>query len=194
MSQDMGVFMTPEPSAARRPQAYPGFIKTIHWIVAILVVAVPPVGFMAARLDNDPLQDRLLFWHESFGFVIFVLGLVWALWRLSGARPPRAPVLSPLELAASRTAQQIMLALLVATPIVGWFGASAAGFDVDIFGLFQMPAALAKDEELGDQIFALHMACAILLGLAVLAHIVGAIVHMERRDGVAARMWLEKKP
>lgn len=174
-------------TAANEPKYSPLAIA-IHWIVALCVVALIPAGIILARLDEGPLQERMAFVHQSVGMLVLALTIVRLAMRAMGRMPPPASVLTSFERVASRAAHFSLYVLLLITPIVGVLGLNAYGDEATFFGLFRMPAILAKDEELSDQIFAVHLACGLLIALVVLAHIVGAVVHKLRKDGVNERM------
>ena len=167
---------------------YPALAVAIHWITALCIFALVPVGVYMANMKEGPEQDRLFFWHESFGVLVLALTIVRLGWKAAGGMPKPAAVLTSFERVASQSAHGILYVLLLLTPIVGWLGVSAFGGDVDVFGLFTLPAILAKDEALSDEIFNVHLACAILIVLVVVAHVMGAIVHGMRGDGVNQRM------
>jgi cytochrome b561 len=169
-------------------EIYPTPMIAIHWFTALCVFGLIPVGLIMANMDDGPMQDRLFFFHESIGVLVFALTIVRLVWKSTGRLPKPAAVLTPFERIASRSAHGILYGLLLFTPIVGWLGISAFGAEVSVFGLFKLPALLAKDEDLADRIFNVHLGAAILIGFVVLAHVVGAVVHAVRRDGVMLRM------
>ena len=167
---------------------YPLPAIALHWLTALLIFALIPVGLYMADMKDGPARDRLVFWHESFGALVLALAIVRIVWKFAGGMPKPAAVLTGFERVASQSAHGLLYLLLILTPIVGWLGASAYGDDVDVFGLVTLPALLAKDEVLSDQIFNVHLACALLIVLVTLAHVTGAIVHAMRHDGVNQRM------
>jgi cytochrome b561 len=174
-------------------QSYPSLAIAIHWFTALCVFGLIPVGLLMANLDEGPTQDRLFSMHESIGLLVFALTVVRLAWKAAGGLPKPAEVLTPFERVASQTAHGLLYLLLLITPVIGWLGVGAFGGDVDVFGLFTLPSILAKDEVLSDQIFNVHLACGILIVLVVIAHVVGAIVHGMRGDGVVQRMSPSRK-
>jgi cytochrome b561 len=173
---------------AGRSEAYPAPMIAIHWFTALCVFGLIPVGLIMANMDDGPMQDRLFSLHESFGVLVFALTIVRLVWKATGRLPKPAAVLTPFERIASRSAHGILYVLLLFTPIVGWLGVSAFGAEAGVFGLFTLPGLLAKDEDLADRIFNVHLGAAILIAIVALAHVIGAVVHAVRRDGVMLRM------
>lgn len=173
---------------ASGPPKYSALAIAIHWIVAVCVVGLVPAGFLIPRLDEGQVQETISGTHQSVGILVLALTLLRLALRAFGGMPKPAAVLTPFERAASRVTHFSLYALLIIGPLVGWLGVNAYGEDVSFFGLFKLPTLFAKDEALSDQIFALHLACGILIVLAVVAHVVAAFVHNMRDDGVMERM------
>ncbi len=173
-------------SAART--TYPAAIKWIHWITALCVFILIPVGIVMHNLEPGPLQDRLYFFHKSFGLLVLMLTVARLGVRLTVGAPPPAAVLTPFERVASYIAHRLLYALLLIMPILGWIGVSAFDAPVDFFGLFQAPPLTGKNEEFAKLVFKAHMAGALLLILVLVAHIGGGLLHALRGDGVIRRM------
>jgi cytochrome b561 len=171
-----------------QPLTYSPLAIAIHWIVASCVVVLVPVGLIMSRMDESPAEDRLLLLHESFGILVLALTIVLIGMRMAGRLPDSVEALTPFERFASRMAHTTLYFLLILTPLIGWLGVSAYGETVSLFGLVNLPSLLVKDEPLSDEIFAVHLACALLIVFVVIAHVLGAIVHGVRRDGVVQRM------
>jgi cytochrome b561 len=162
--------------------------KTLHWLVAGLVVALIPIGMTMADLNPGPLQDRLFVLHESLGVSLLALMIFRGANRLRGAPPP-FPELSPGERMLSKGVHNALYALLLATPIVGWLALSAYGLGPAFFGLGHLPALLAKDEPLSKILFGVHEAGGLAIGGLVLLHVGGALRHaFVKRDALVWRM------
>jgi len=109
--------------------------------------------------------------------------------RAAFGAPAPEETLTPADRRASLAAQYALYALLFIVPVLGWAGTNAYGDPVSVFGLFDFPAILAKDQPLSDRIFVWHLAGGLLIAAIVLLHIAGALYHgLVKRDGVLARM------
>lgn len=97
--------------------------------------------------------------------------------------------MSPVEQRASLWAQYALYVLLFVTTVIGWAGTNAYGDPVSVFGLFDFPAIIEKDQPLSDRIFVWHLICGILIGVIVALHITAALYHwLVKRDSVLQRM------
>jgi cytochrome b561 len=167
---------------------YSSLAKTLHWTVAVIVVGLVPVGLIMADLDEGPLQDRLFVLHESFGVILLALMSLRALTRWRG-RPAPYPGLEPWERRLSTGVHHALFALLLITPVIGWFALSAYGLRPSFFGLAELPHLLAKDEALSKILFPIHETCALLIVALATLHIAGALRHtLVKHDDLIWRM------
>ncbi len=143
---------------------------------------------LVSRLDDGPMQETSL--GPSVGRRSRAVSDCSALVLLAlGRMPAPADALTPFERVAARVTHfSLYASCWFVAPIIGWLGVNAYGEDVSFFGLFKLPRLIAKDEQFSEEIFAVHLACGILIALAVVAHVVAAFVHKVRDDGVMERM------
>ena len=103
--------------------------------------------------------------------------------------PAPDPTMPPLEQRASLWAQYALYLLLFVMTVLGWAGTNAYGDPVSVFGLFDFPAILGKDQPLSDRIFVWHLVCGIVIAAIVALHVAGALYHwLVKRDRVLQRM------
>jgi cytochrome b561 len=109
--------------------------------------------------------------------------------RLAFGVPGPDPTMPPWERSASLWAQYALYALLFVMTVLGWAGTNAYGDPVSVFGLFNFPTLLGKDQPLSDRIFVWHLVCGIVIGAIVALHVAGALYHgLFRCDRVLGRM------
>lgn len=167
--------------------------RRLHWIVAVLVAGMIPLGLaMVARgeaTNFDATTGSLYSLHKLLGFVVLWLVVLRVLVRLRRGAPAPVATLTPFERLASRVVHGALYALLLAVPLLGWAGVSAYPA-LDVFGLFSLPAILPPDEALANRLFSVHGLLALTLGVLALVHIAAALRHrFIKRDGVLGRMW-----
>ena len=168
---------------------YSGVARTLHWVVAVLVLATIPVGFVLLSLPAGALQNRLFDLHRSVGVLLFVLVLARLVWRLSHPPPPLPADVPEWQQIASWLVHALLYALLLVNPLVGWWATSAYGAPIHVFWLFELPPLVGKNEALATKIFAWHGRIGIALSVLIALHISAALYHhFIRRDGVLRRM------
>jgi cytochrome b561 len=173
-------------------RSYTPLQRTLHWIIALGVIIMIPVGLYMVRRgawsDFDALTNTLYSWHKFIGFCILWLVVLRVIVRLIRGAPPPVP-LHPLLKIASGVTHFGLYVLLLLVPILGWTGVSAYGARGTPFG-FELPEIIAKNGPLGEAILQYHSWAAILLCLLALMHIGAGLMHrFILKDGVFARMW-----
>jgi cytochrome b561 len=164
--------------------------RLLHWLVALLVLGMIPVGITMGRLDSGPLQDWLFFLHEACGFVVLVLVLIRLGYRVTHPAPPLPMSVPRWQQFAAGNVHTALYVLLIFQPIIGWLGANAFGAQVSIFGLFNLPMLVAKDEPLAERILTVHDYVGYTIAGLLVIHIGAALMHgFVRKDGVLQRMW-----
>lgn len=164
--------------------------KWLHWLIAAGALATIALGVAMLNVGEGGLRDRLFSLHKSVG--VAVLGLM-AL-RLAAlarwATPRMARSLPRAQRRAARTVHLGLYALLVVTPLLGWFAISAGGADRTVFGVATLPKLWSDDPMLAEALYDAHD----LLGLGIVLltgmHVIGAFWHLLiLKDGVFERMW-----
>jgi cytochrome b561 len=163
--------------------------RLIHWLTAVLVLTMVPAGLTMIRIDSGPLQNQLFDFHRSVGVALMVLTLIRLAYRLTHKPAPLPAGMPGWQKFAAKTTHAFLYGFLLVNPFIGWVATSAYGAAISVFGLFTMPAIVAKDRALADQLFQVHLALGLLFTAAVLLHIAAALYQgLIRRDGVLSRM------
>jgi cytochrome b561 len=169
--------------------AYDMTARVLHWITAILVLTMLPLGVVIANRWGGEWKDWLYNLHRSIGTVVMLVILVRVGYRLTH-RPLPLPEEIPLsQRRASRVVHWALYTFLVLQPFIGWAGSSAFPAPVIVFGLFSLPMIAPADRALSDQLLFVHRWTGVTIACLVTVHIAAAIYHhFVRRDGVLMRM------
>ncbi len=162
----------------------------MHWFVAAAVIVLLAIGPVMKRLvPEGSLRDNLYNFHEALGAVVLIVMVARLIRRVAYGAPAPDTTMPPVEQHASLWAQYALYLLLFVMTVLGWAGTNAYGDPVSVFGLFDFPAILGKDQALSDRIFVWHLICGILIGAIVALHVAGALYHgLVKRDSVLQRM------
>jgi cytochrome b561 len=177
-------------SSSASPARYSASAKLMHWFVAVAVIALLAIGPVMKRLvPEGSLRENLYNFHEALGAVVLIVMLVRAIRRAAFGVPAPDPTMPLLEQRAALSAQYALYLLLFVTTLLGWAATNAYGDPVSVFGLFDFPAILGKDQPLSDRIFVWHLVCGIVIAAIVALHVAGALYHwLLKRDRVLQRM------
>lgn len=168
---------------------WPALSKALHWLIALLLVAMAWLGLTMGELPNGPDKIATYALHKSLGLSLLALIALRLLWRLyAGAPAPLAGTPRWQERIAALTHLALYL-LLLALPLSGWLLNSAAGFPLQWFGLFNLPALAGRDEALHALAVQTHELLFWALAGLVLLHAAAALHHhLFLGDATLARM------
>jgi cytochrome b561 len=163
--------------------------RTLHWLTLALLVILYGIAWTTDFFDK-PTVGAMFDIHKAVGVIVIVITLSRLAYRL-GVGAPDLPVdLAPLHKLGARLVQFLLYLALVVQPLSGILGVMYFGKSVPFFGLFQIPAIVAPDRDMGKLMFdVIHGTNAwILLGLIGI-HAAGALYHhFIRRDDVLRTM------
>jgi cytochrome b561 len=127
---------------------------TLHWLMALALLSMIPMGWwMADEIKaEDPARrafaEHIFQIHKSVGFSILALSLVRLGWRFAHPVPPLPEAMPGWQKQVARGVQVLFYVIMVALPLSGWVYVSA-GYSVELeralqlptlwFGLFEIP-------------------------------------------------------
>ncbi|WP_131781058.1 cytochrome b [Legionella gresilensis] len=147
----------------------------LHWLLAIIVIAMLCVGLYMVSLDTSPEKLRLYGLHKAFGVVVLTLVTLRVLWRFINITPQLT--IPRWERNAALTVHWLLYILLFAMPLTGWLMSSAAGFPVSFFGLFTLPNLIAPNDYWRDFFAQAHELLAYILIALITLHVFAALKH-----------------
>lgn len=165
--------------------------KGLHWLMALLIIGLIPLGMYMHELPLSPEKLQLYSWHKWLGVTVFVLLLVRVSWRLTH-QPPALPWhMSKPEQLAAHAGHIVLYLLMLAIPVSGWLMSSAKGFQTVWFGVLPIPDLIGKDKELGHTLAELHELLSWMMVAVLIAHVGAALKHhFIDKDDVLTRMML----
>jgi len=161
----------------------------LHWLMALLIVALFGVGLYMSDLPVSPWKLKIYSWHKWAGVTAFVLVFARIVWRITH-RPPDLPAKMPhWQQLAAHAGHALLYLLMFAIPLSGWLMSSAKGFQTVYFGVLPIPDLLAKNKELGNVLQEVHEILNWIMVAVVAGHAVAAYIHhLVDHDDVLTRM------
>jgi cytochrome b561 len=174
---------------ADREPGYTLAARVLHWVTAILVLGMIPIGIAMANADFGAAQDTLYHLHRSTGALLIPIVIVRLIYRFGHAAPSLPADMPAILQAVAHATHWSLYALLIVQPFVGWIATSAYRAPVLFFWLFELPPIWPEDRAFSEKMFAVHRFLGIATALLIVAHICGALFHhFVRRDRVLMRM------
>jgi cytochrome b561 len=177
---------------ALAPQpAYTLTARVLHWITAVLVLTMIPIGLVMANVEfeEEEVGDFLFHIHRSIGATLLPIVAFRLIWRLTHPPLPLPPDVPPIQRRAAHTVHWLLYALLLIQGMVGWIATSAYRAPILVFWLFELPPIWPEDKDFSEKAFVVHQTIGITIAVLVCIHIAGALYHhFIRRDRVLMRM------
>jgi cytochrome b561 len=168
-------------------QHFPLLSRALHWLMAVLILAMLFVGVAMVSSLSD--YHRLVSIHKPIGILILVLVAIRLVNRLVDPPPPLPAGMPAILRFLAHASHWLLYALMFALPLIGWGMLSAAGYPIALVGSFHLPAILPHDAALYAILRPLHTVLAFALFAAFLVHLGAALTHaLIFRDGVFESM------
>ena len=170
-----------------RVARYTGTAMTLHWLVAVLIIANVVLGLVADYVPDSAVRP-VIDLHKSFGITVLGLVILRILWRLAHKPPAMPTTYGPAERWSAHAAHGALYLLILALPVSGWMHDSAwknaAANPILLFGLVPFPrigwiehTEPVKKEHLHTVFFAVHAYAAYALYALLALHVLGALKH-----------------
>jgi len=179
------------------PDRWGSVSKSLHWLIALLILALGIVGLLMGELPKTPKYFWVYTAHKSIGITVLVLVVLRLLWRLYAGAPRPVPGTPGWQERIAGATHWLLYVMMFAIPLSGWLYDSASGLrPFKLFGLLEMPKLVAPDERAAQLSHAFHEWGFWALILVVLAHASAALYHhLQQRDATLVRMlpqgWLD---
>ncbi|MBG6147788.1 cytochrome b561 [Labrenzia sp. EL_142] len=169
------------------PTSYGSVAVSIHWITAILIVALLASGFRAASLDATSAKAGILAAHASMGITVLLLTLLRIAWWVFVDKKPIDQTNSPAWQAITAKSVHILLYVVVLGMVASGIGMLAlSGAGEIVFGGSE--ASLPDFWNYKPRVPHGIGARALLVLLAL--HVGAAFYHQFiKKDGSFRRMW-----
>lgn len=181
---------------ANTTQSYGGVAKTLHWLTALLILTLIPLGIVANQLPYDTSEQLaqkawLFSLHKTLGVAVFFVALVRILWAVTQPKPGLLHPDRKVESLAAETVHWLLYGSLVLVPLSGWIHhAATTGFAPIWWPFGQNLPLVPKSDGIAATMAGAHWVLTKVLGLSLLLHIAGALKHhVIDRDMTLRRMW-----
>jgi cytochrome b561 len=177
-------------SAPQPTGRYTRIAVLLHWLIALCLFAQIGFGwFLESIPKGTPLRGPYVNIHKSTGLILAVLILIRILWRVAH-RPPEYPAFVAVwERTASKVTQFLLYACMLVMPLSGYIASNYSKYGVKLFNSITLPPWGPDDPKIYAVFNTTHVVTSYLLVALIVLHLLGAIRHGLRRDGIDARMW-----
>ena len=171
------------------PDRWGGVSQLLHWLVVALILTTGILGLVMGDMRNSPTKIELYALHKSLGLTILALATLRLLWRLYAGAPRPVPDTPRWQDRIASVTHWLLYGLLFAIPLSGWTFNSAAGYPLQWFKLFNLPAITGRSDGVHEAAEGAHELLFWVLVALVLAHAGAALYHhLFQGDATLRRM------
>ncbi|HXP03505.1 MAG TPA: cytochrome b [Stellaceae bacterium] len=169
--------------------SYDRVMRTVHWTTLALVAAAFAAVWAADPAVVGHYVGPVVQVHRSLGLTVAALTVFRLAWRWRVGIPDLPVDMPAVQKLAARTIEGLIYLLLLAQPLVGLLYTNAYGLRAKLFFLVEIPALIACDRPLGEQLGNIHSFLGYVLLTLIGLHAAAALFHhFVRRDEVLNTM------
>jgi cytochrome b561 len=176
-------------SDAATAQRYTRLAITLHWLIAVGVLAQIAFGWWMLDIPKQPVGVRAYWFnvHKSIGISLGLLIILRIVWRLTHGAPRLPAHMPDWQKLAAKLSHFLLYACMIIMPLSGYLGSSFTKYPIKYWG-YALPRWGWESEALKDLCSQVHHITVILFMALIAIHLLAAIKHMLSRDGVIQRM------
>jgi cytochrome b561/polyisoprenoid-binding protein YceI len=180
--------------------AYTTRTKVFHWLTALLIIAIIPLGIVANKLPTDTdaevaIKTLLFSLHKTLGVTVFIVTLARIAYAVTQAKPAGLHPDRKIESLLAEIVHWLLYLSLVIVPLSGWIHHSASAIAAPIWIPFagSLPF-VPQDPTVSDFFGGLHWLWSKVMVSAIFLHFAGAMKHQFiDKDTTMRRMWFTDK-
>jgi len=161
--------------------------RAMHWLTVLLLVGSFVLVWAVDWLPPGQNRAQVVGLHRTIGLLVLTVTLLRLLWSLISRRPAR--ITASRWPWAAGLVQALLLASLLAIPLLGWTYTNARGHAVLLFGQ-HLPSLIFKDQYFSRVAIGTHEFLAYALLALIGLHVAAALWHhWVLQDATLKRMW-----
>lgn len=173
------------------PGGYKPTARALHWIAAILILAMLPIGGVMTQEGLDRGTQNLLYiLHKNGGVILLLLMVLRLAYRLLNPPPPLPATVAPWQLHMAGLSHTLLYAMVFFMALTGFVRVQAGGFPIELLDALGVGSIIGRDETVANIAKTAHFYGRFVLIALVVLHVGAALQHaLVRRDGVFGRIW-----
>ncbi|HEY4211014.1 MAG TPA: cytochrome b [Steroidobacteraceae bacterium] len=167
----------------------------LHWLIALLLVGQIAFGWFLETVPRGvPLRSFYVNLHKSTGLTLALLIFARLAWRVVN-RPPQLPLLMPAwERRAAHWSHVALYVCMIGMPLSGYIASNFSQYGVKFFNVLVLRPWGTNDPHIYSIFNTTHVVLSYAFVALIALHILAAVRHAARKDGVFARMSWSRSP
>lgn len=160
--------------------------RTLHWLIAVLLVANLALGLVH---DDLPKSWNTVSLHKSLGLSVLILTATRIGWRFTFKMPPWPVTMPQAQVIIAKLTHLCLYALMFGLPLTGWIFSSAGKYPIALWGIPWPKLPVAKDMPITGLAREGHEVLGYFAIALIALHVAAAIYHQYVvRDDILKRM------
>ena len=162
----------------------------LHWLLALLLLSQVIFGwFLEGVPTGTPERAIYVNLHKSTGICVGLIILFRIGWRLTHASPPLPQSIPNFERLAAKWSHVLLYVCMVVMPLSGYIASNFSKHGVNFFNAVRLPPWGIDDRQIYGFFNATHISTSYVFLALIGLHVLAALRHAFRQDGVFSRMW-----
>ena len=177
------------------PPRYSKTAITLHWLLVALLFAQIGFGWFLEDVPRGtPARTIYVNLHKSTGMLIGLVILLRLYWRLRHRAPALPPSMQGWERVAAKWSHVLLYVCMVVMPVSGYVASNFSKYGVNFFNSIKLPPWGTNDATLYAVFNQTHEVTAAIFVSLIGLHVLAALWHLARKDGIFGRMWPLRSP
>jgi len=170
---------------------YSAVAIVLHWAIAALLFGQIAFGWFLETIPRGvPARGFYVNLHKSTGLTLALLIVIRVVWRIAHWAPELPSFLPSWERRAAKWSHLLLYACMLGMPLSGYIASNFSKYGVKFFNRILLPPWGANDPRIYAIFNTTHVVLSYIFVTLIVLHILAAVRHLIRRDGVFARMQL----
>ncbi len=156
---------------------YGALAKTLHWLVAVGIVALIVLGLQQSDMESGPDRNEIRFVHSSIAMLVLALMTVRLVWRWINEVPAHPEGLPRWQATAAALVHWAIYIVVFVQIAAGAMTVATNGVGLPFFGLFSIPLPVAESREAHKFWEEIHEFVWRPLAVLVIVHVLASLYH-----------------
>ncbi|MCF6767316.1 cytochrome b/b6 domain-containing protein [Thiotrichales bacterium 19S11-10] len=168
---------------------HPISIRILHFLLILIIFAQILIGYGFDAIFAPISAKDFMIIHKSLGLLGLVVAILLLLRRLFYKRPPYPTSIHKHQIYFAKFIHFLLYLSVIIMGLSGYVASLLFNKPLDWFYMIQLPQIVNPNPSLGSQVFPFHIYGAIALSILVGLHVLGALYHAFKKDGITRAMF-----
>jgi cytochrome b561 len=171
------------------PDRYSRTAIALHWLLVALLAAQIGFGWFLEGVERGtPERGSYVNLHKSTGMLIGLVILFRLFWRLTHPAPALPQTTPAWQRTTARWTHVLLYGCMLIMPVSGYVASNFSKYGVNFFNRIKLAPWGSEDAAVYTFFNTTHDVTSWILVVMIALHVIAALGHLVRRDGVFDRM------